>query len=68
MLVVKLPSETKNTKLSFAHFTGYSLVAANRPAAKGLTAKISVQQNNAHTIYSLTFEEYLCVILLFGGC
>jgi hypothetical protein len=68
MFVVKLPSETKNTKLSFAHFTGYSFIAAKWWTSKRLTAKISVQQNNAHTIYSLKFEEYLCVILLFGGC
>jgi hypothetical protein len=54
MLVVKLPPETKNTKLSFAHFTG-------------ITAKISVQQNNVHTIYSLNFDTYLCVTLLSGG-
>jgi hypothetical protein len=66
--MVKLPSETKNAKLSFAHFTGYSFVSARAPAGEGITAKISVQQNNAHTIYSLNFEEYLCVILLFGGC
>jgi hypothetical protein len=54
MFVVKLLPETNNTKLSFAHFTGIS-------------AKISVQQNNARTIYSPNFDTNLCVILLSGG-
>ncbi len=54
MFVVKLLPETKNTKLSFAHFTG-------------ITAKISVQQKNAHTIYSPNFDDNLCVTLLSGG-
>jgi hypothetical protein len=43
MLVVKLPPETKNAKLSFAHFNG-------------IPAKISVQQNNVLNVSPTNFE------------
>jgi hypothetical protein len=43
MLVVKLPTENKNAKLSFAHFNG-------------IPAKISVQQNNDDNVSPLNFE------------
>jgi hypothetical protein len=51
--VVKLPSETKNTKLSFAHFDDD-------------WAKIIVKQK-APEISLRNFEFYLCVNLLSGG-